>query len=116
MIADGNKKFENGMKQLDDLIGENCEKISSLIITTGKIENDLKLHDKSIGEIREKIENMNITTDYRLYGLETNVNKIQVMLAALEGEIKKLLSRINYLDRIMVEDSTIGFNPNIAST
>jgi len=136
LIADGNIKFENGLKKLDDSIDENRKKIASLIITADKLENLIKLcdnlggenyekienlirscdklenklilNDKAISENREKIDNLNATSDIRIYVIETNVNKLLSTLSTLEGEIKKLTLRVNYLDVITLEDSTIA--------
>jgi hypothetical protein len=136
LIADGNIKFENGLKKLDELISENRKKIASLIITADKLEYNIKLcdnlggenyekienlirtcdkfenklilNDKAIGENREKIDNLNATSDIRIYVIETNVNKLLSTLSTLEGEIEKLTLRVNYLDVITLEDSTIA--------
>ena len=80
LIAYGDKKFENGMKKHDNLIDEN----------------------------RKKITNLNTSLDIRLYEIETNVNKLLSTLLILEGEIEKLTLRVNYLDVVTLEDSTIA--------
>jgi hypothetical protein len=80
LIAYGDKKFENGMKK----------------------------HDKLIDENRKKIANLNTSLDIRLYEIETNVNKFLSTLSTLEGEIEKLTLRVNYLDIVTLEDSTIA--------
>jgi hypothetical protein len=46
--------------------------------------------------------------DIRLYENETNVNKFLSTLSTLEGEIEKLTLRVNYLDIVTLEDSTIA--------
>lgn len=107
LIADGNKKFEHGLKQLDDSIGENRKKIANLIITCDKFENKFKLNDKAIDENLEKIENLNATSNIRLFVVETNVNKLLTALSTLEGTIANLTSRVNYLDIVFAEDSTV---------
>lgn len=97
LIADGNIKFENGLKKLDDSIDENRKKIASLILTADKLENKIKLCDNLGGENYEKIENLIKTCDKSLFTLST-----------LEGEIEKLTLRVNYLDVVTLEDSTIA--------
>jgi predicted nuclease with TOPRIM domain len=73
-----------------------------------KLENDIKKHDELIDENREKITNLNSALDIRLHAIETNVNKLLSSLSTMEGEIEKLTLRINYLDVITLEDSTIS--------
>jgi hypothetical protein len=80
LIADGDKKFENGMKKHDELIDEN----------------------------RKKIVNLNSALDIRLHAIETNVNKVLSTLSILEGEIVKLALRVNYVDTVTLETSTIA--------
>jgi hypothetical protein len=98
MIVDVDKKFENEIKKHDDLISENREKIASLIIT---FENKFKLID-------EKFDNLTTASDFRLHGIETNVDKLLTAMSTLERVIKDLTLRENYLDIATVEDSTIA--------
>lgn len=60
-------------------------------------ENKFKLNDKAIVENYEQIENLNVTSDFRLYRVETNINKLLSTLITLEVGIVNLTSRINHL-------------------
>jgi predicted nuclease with TOPRIM domain len=92
-----------------DVFGNTLSSKTLKLIADGdqKLESSIKKHDELIDENRKKIANLDTALDIRLHTIETNVNKLLSTLSTLEGEIEKFNLRINYLDTVTLEDSTI---------